>query len=279
MSRSSWYDKIQKTCHIGQTPHGREFLLQGSLLLSLLADDIYRPTKDLDLLGRGDPSPERLKAIFQEACALDFPEDGMRFGEQLEIGFIKEGHEYPGMRLKIPAWLGLAQVTLKIDIGLGDAVLQPYEPAPFKPILLMPAPAIFAYPLESVMAEKLHAMVDLGVMTSRMKDIYDLHYLASLRPWSGLRLAEAIQLTFMRRRLALPDELPVMFTPTFFENPMKITQWKAFAGKISHASLSTMELPAILNQLKVFWWPLLQGIKASRTFDVTWNPATNSRDP
>src|SRR3990167_9135961 len=107
MSRSSWYDKIQKTCHIGQTPHGREFLLQGSLLLSLLADDIYRPTKDLDLLGRGDPSPERLKAIFQEACALDFPEDGMRFGEQLEIGFIKEGHEYPGMRLKIPAWLDI----------------------------------------------------------------------------------------------------------------------------------------------------------------------------
>ncbi|MGE3728757.1 MAG: hypothetical protein AB7I41_24615 [Candidatus Sericytochromatia bacterium] len=87
------------------------------------------------------------------------------------------------------------------------------------------------------------------------------------------------QLTFTRRRLALPDELPVMFTPTFFENPMKITQWKAFARKISHVSLSTMELPAILNQLKVFWWPLLQGIKVNQTFDATWNPATNSWDP
>ena len=153
---------------LGQTPHGQEFLLKGGRLLSLVADDMYRPTRDLDLLGRGDSSPERLKAVFQEACAVDFPDDGMRYGDQIETGLIKEGQKYPGVRLKVPAWLGLAQVTLKIDIGFGDAVLQPYEPAPFRPILSLPAPAIFAYPLESVMAEKLHAMLDLGVMTSLM---------------------------------------------------------------------------------------------------------------
>lgn len=259
---------------LGQTPHGRDFLLKGGRLLSLLADDVYRPTKDLDLLGQGEPSPERLKAVFQEACAIDFPEDGMRFGDKLETSPIKEGQMYSGVRLKVPAWLGQAQIALKIDIGFGDAVLQPYEIAPFKPILSLPAPAVSAYPLESVMAEKLHAMLDLGVTTSRMKDIYDLRHLASLRPWSGPRLGQAVQLTFTRRQFKLPAELPVMFTPTFFENPMKLTQWKAFAGKVSRFSLATMELPLILNQLEAFWWPLLQALEAGQTFDSTWNAQT-----
>lgn len=259
---------------LGETPHGKDFLLKGGRLLSLLADDIYRPTKDLDLLGRGDPSPDRLNAVFQAACKVKFPDDGMLYGEQIETGLIKEGQAYEGVRLKVPAQLGLAQVVLKIDVGFGDAVLLPYEHAPFKPILNLPAPAISAYPLESVMAEKLHAMLDLGVMTSRMKDIYDLHHLAGFRNWSGSRLNEAVQLTFTRRRMALPAELPVMFTATFYENPLKLTQWQAFARKVSHVSLGSMDLSTILNQLETFWWPLLQALKANQPFDSTWNPST-----
>lgn len=257
---------------LSQTASGSSFLLKGGMLLNFLSQNPYRTTRDLDLLGHGDPSAERLCQIFQEACRLDYPEQGLRFSDQISTFPIKEGKEYPGIRLKLEAWLEEARISLQIDVGFGDAVLKPYAKVDFKPFLDFPIPDILVYPLESVLAEKIHAMLELGVETSRMKDIYDLWYLASNQAWHSQRVVEAVQLTFVSRRRALPAVLPEMFTPAFFDNPQKLSQWQAFGKRLSRASLPDMNLREILNLLELFWWPLLLALQQGQPFRFVWHP-------
>ncbi|MGV3526193.1 MAG: nucleotidyl transferase AbiEii/AbiGii toxin family protein [Candidatus Sericytochromatia bacterium] len=259
---------------LSQTSHSKSFLLKGGMLLNFLSQNPYRATRDLDLLGYGEPSQERLSQIFQEACGLHYPEEGLRFSEHVQTFPIKEGLEYPGIRLKLEAWLEAARISLQIDVGFGDAVLKPCAKVDFEPFLGFPAPDILAYPLESVLAEKIHAMVELGAETSRMKDIYDLWYLAANQTWSSLRVSEAVHLTFMGRRRALPAELPEMFTPVFFESPHKLSQWQAFGKRLARAVLKEMDLRQILTQLELFWWPLLRALQQGQPFDCIWDPET-----
>lgn len=264
---------------LSQTSHGKSFLLKGGMLLNFLSQNPYRATRDLDLLGYGEPTPERLSQIFQEACSLNYPEEGLRFSDQIQTFPIKEGMEYPGIRVKFDAWLEEARISLQIDVGFGDAVLKPYAKVDFEPFLGFPVPDMLAYPLESVLAEKIHAMVERGAETSRMKDIYDLWYLASNQAWSSVRLGEAVHLTFMGRRSALPAELPEMFTPAFFENPQKLSQWQAFGKRLARAVLKEMDLRQLLTQLELFWWPLLQALHQGQRFDFVWNPEAWSWSP
>lgn len=259
---------------LSQTSHGQHFLLKGGMLLNFVSQGPYRSTRDLDLMGHGEPSAERLIQVFQDVCSLDYPEEGLRFSEKISTSPIKEGKEYPGIRVKLAAYLEEANISLQIDVGFGDAVLKPYAKVNFQPFLGFPVPDILAYPLESVLAEKIHAMIELGAETSRMKDVYDLWYLAANHTWSSLRIIEAVQLTFLRRRRSLPTELPHMFTSTFFENPQKRLQWQAFGKRLSRAVLKEMDLRQILAQLALFWWPLLQALQQGQPFDFSWDPET-----
>jgi hypothetical protein len=153
---------------LSQTPHRSDFLLKGGMLLSILSQNPYRQTRDLDLLCHGEPSAERLSSVFQDACHLNFPEDGLTFAETITTRPIKEDQDYPGVRVELIAFLEKARLMLQIDIGFGDAVLKPYQRAEFEPLLGLPLPQIDTYPVESVMAEKIHAMISLGLSTSRM---------------------------------------------------------------------------------------------------------------
>lgn len=262
---------------LSQTPHRGDFLLKGGLLLSILSQNPYRTTRDLDLLGQGDPSPERLIAVFQDACRLDFPDDGLSFAETVTTRLIKEEQDYPGVRVLLVAFLDKARLSLQIDVGFGDAVLKPYQRADFEPLLGFPLPEIDAYPIESVLAEKIHAMVARGLTTSRMKDIYDLLDLATTRSWPARRVAEAVQLTFVRRQTPLPAELPIMFTPDFYDDASKLRQWEAFQKSVRQSQLGP--LSDALLRLQDFWWPLLKALEAKQPFDYTWNPTAWRWEP
>ncbi|MGV3524185.1 MAG: nucleotidyl transferase AbiEii/AbiGii toxin family protein [Candidatus Sericytochromatia bacterium] len=255
---------------LGQTPHKQSFLLKGGMLLSILSENPYRQTRDLDLLGQGDPDPQRLVAVFQDACQIDYPEDGLVFQASIGTQAIKEEQDYPGVRVQIVAFLAAARLPLQIDVGFGDAVLTPYEHVAFEPLLGFPLPDIHAYPVESVLAEKIHAMLVRGLSTSRMKDIYDLFYLASHHTWSAQRVSEAVQLTFLRRKTAIPSELPIMFTPAFYDDPSKLSQWKAFQKTLRQER--PPKLFEALLRLQDFWWPLLQTSEAGYSLNAQWHP-------
>lgn len=108
---------------LSRSEYRDEFVLKGAMLFRLWADQPHRPTRDLDLLGKGDSSIERMVEVFRGVCGLDVAEDGLTFDpDSVEAGLIKEDQEYEGVRVHCKARLGQARITLQVDVGFGDAV-------------------------------------------------------------------------------------------------------------------------------------------------------------
>ena len=117
------------------------------------------------------------------------------------------------------------------------------------PLLDLPAPRLRAYPRESVIAEKLHAMVVLGTRNSRMKDYFDLDALAREGAVEAARLAEAIAATFARRETVIPDGMPPGLAEEFAEDDSKQAQWKAF---LTRSRLLGRSLPETIAEVRAF---------------------------
>jgi predicted nucleotidyltransferase component of viral defense system len=160
---------------LSQSPYANQFVLKGAMLFVLWTEKPYRPTRDLDLLGFGIASEQNLKTIFQEILTISVQPDGLQFSpESLSIEDIRGAQEYPGKRVSFSGSLGNAKLKLQVDIGFGDAITPKPVNVLFPSLLDMPKAAIKAYPIETVIAEKLHAMIAFDMAISRMKDFYDL---------------------------------------------------------------------------------------------------------
>ncbi|MEZ0374913.1 MAG: nucleotidyl transferase AbiEii/AbiGii toxin family protein [Candidatus Sericytochromatia bacterium] len=242
---------------LGVSSFQDQFVLKGAMLFSIWSNKSHRPTKDLDLLGYGEPSIERLVSVFQEICRIQIADDGVVFlPDSITGSRIKEDQDYEGVRLHIEARLEAARNRLQLDIGFGDAVLRPLKQADYQPLLDFPVPQISIYPPESSIAEKFHALATLGMANSRMKDFYDLWILAGLFQYDSRRLGEAIRLTFAGRGTALPAERPLALTETFFADPQKQLQWKAFLKKSGLDQ--TLDLETVVEKINQWLWPLFE---------------------
>ncbi|EJU14872.1 nucleotidyl transferase AbiEii/AbiGii toxin family protein [Agrobacterium pusense] len=218
---------------LSQSPHADRFVLKGAMLMMSWFEDPYRGTRDLDLLGFGDPEPEAMLATFRDILALN-DDDGVEFDvEALRVDRIREELEYGGLRLRTTASIGGARISLTIDIGFGDAMEPGAEMLDYPSMLAFPAPRLRAYARETVIAEKFQAMVALGRANSRMKDFYDIWILSKSFDFSGDRLARAIAATFARRETAIPVDLPDALTPAFANDEQKQRQWNAFVRDVS----------------------------------------------
>lgn len=217
---------------LASSPHAGRFVLKGAALFTLWMGKPHRATRDLDLLGFGDSGVEHVRKVFTEVLELDVADDGVRFDlDTLSAGLIRDEQEYGGVRVELVARVTNAQVRLQVDVGFGDAITPEATVIDFPALLEFPAPRLRAYPRETVVAEKLEAMVQLGMANSRMKDFYDLLVLARTFDFDGQLLTRAICATFERRKTPLPTSLPVALTATFADDPTKKTQWSGFLRK------------------------------------------------
>jgi predicted nucleotidyltransferase component of viral defense system len=254
------------------SPNRDLFVLKGAMLFRLWSGQLHRPTKDLDLLGQGEQSLARFEQIFRELCGQEVEDDGLVFdaasvwGEQ-----IREDQEYEGLRIHCIARLERAKAPLQIDIGFGDAITPPPVAIEFPTLLDFPAPHLRAYPRETVVAEKYQAMVALGIANSRMKDFYDLWFLAHHFDFKGTTLSNAIRATFDRRRTPLPTETPLAWTPAFHDDGAKKQQWRAFGNrsKLSADGIGLSEIAAIL---RAFLLPPTAALRADESFGKSWPP-------
>lgn len=217
---------------LASSPHAGRFVLKGASLFTLWTGKPHRATRDLDLLGFGDSGVEHVREVFTVVLALDVSDDGVRFDlDTLSAGLIRDEQEYGGVRVEFVARVTNAQVRLQVDVGFGDAITPEATVVDFPALLDFPAPRLRAYPRETVVAEKLEAMVQLGMANSRMKDFYDLLVLARTFDFDGDLLTRAIRATFERRKTPLPTTTPVALTATFADDPTKKTQWSGFVRK------------------------------------------------
>ena len=218
---------------LGRSPYRDKFAIKGATLFTLWTGQTHRPTKDLDLLGRGSSAIGEVEQTIRAICE-SHEEDGIVFdSESIVATKIKEDDEYDGVRIKLQAQLAGARMPMQIDIGFGDAVYPEPELVSFPVLLHMEAPLIRAYPREVSIAEKFHAMVILDIRNSRMKDFYDIWFMANTWTFDMASLRKAIFKSFERRGSAIPAAVPFALTEDFLNDPQKKQQWTAFVSRLN----------------------------------------------
>ena len=271
---------------LGRSPYRDKFTLKGATLFTLWTGHTHRPTKDLDLLGRGSSSViEEVEPTIRAICEIQ-DEDGIVFdSKSIEGTRIKEEDEYEGVRIKLLADLAGARIPMQIDIGFGDAVYPEPELTSFPVLLPMEAPLIRAYPRESAVAEKFHAMVLLDIRNSRMKDFYDVWFMASTWTFEMASLRKAIVTSFERRGSTIPPVVPFALTDDFLNDPQKKQQWTAFVSRLN----SEEEVPSLEEVgtvLRAFLLPCILDDSPTKPNILSWTPTqgwshtkTNASDP
>lgn len=225
---------LERLLHrLSMSPHRGRFVLKGALLLTTWFDEPHRATRDLDLLGFGDPSDEALLATFREVMSID-TDDGLTFdAARLQLQPIREALEYGGSRLRTTAALAGARIPVVVDVGFGDAIEPGAEEINLPVLLDLPSPRLRAYPQEVVIAEKLHAMAVLGMANSRMKDYFDMWMLLHRFELDAQRLRRAVDATFARRGMAMLSTVPEGLSDAYASDRGKQRQRVAFAANLS----------------------------------------------
>lgn len=255
---ASLYARERFLARLEASPHSDRLILKGATVFALWLQS-HRTTRDLDFLGLGDFGLEEAAAVIREIVEVAM-DDGLRFDASTVCAeAIREESEYRGVRVHVSARLDTARIRVQIDIAIGDVVTPPPKVAELPAILPhLPPPKVKVYPPETIVAEKLHAMVKLGIANSRMKDFFDVYVLASGREFDGALLTKAVTRTFRRRRTAIPHE-PFALTEDFYRDRQKQTQWRAFVAKAG------LEAPAdfvvIGRRLRAFLLPLLGSVR------------------
>ena len=255
---------------LSQSQYREHFILKGAMLFLLWHDALPRPTRDLDLLGKGNPDPEHLEEIFRSLCQVFVEEDGLRFlPESVTSEEIRKEADYTGVRVRLTAMLGKARISLLVDIGFGDAVTPEAPEADFPALLSFPAPRLLVYPRETVVAEKYQAMVAMGLLNSRMKDFYDLWILAREFSFRGPTLCQAIAATFSRRQTSLPESTPAALTPAFSQDETKRRQWRGF---LDRSDLEGISLTDVVMLLQDFLLPPTPALQEGSPVTRSWSP-------
>jgi predicted nucleotidyltransferase component of viral defense system len=255
---------------LGVSSHRNRFVLKGAVMLRAWGIPQARPTMDIDLLGRETLTQDEIRSAIKECLSLRVPDDGIEFDSaRIAIQRIAENKDQPGWRLRFRGRLGNARFVLQIDCGFGDVII----PAPIEieyPTLLdLPRPRIMAYTIESALAEKYESMVALDMANSRMKDFYDVWTMALGNKFDGERLCRAIKATFAQRNTSVPHEMPLAFSPTFYDNRTKQLQWRAFLRKGRFGN-DSLELQEIAFKLAEFLMPPTLALATSHRFEAKW---------
>ena len=235
---------------ISQTRYRENFYLKGGALMYAYERFAARPTLDIDFLGTHISNDgERIAEAFREICSVDCKEDGVMFAsEEITTQNITEFKDYHGVRLSIPVTMDTIAQVLTMDVGFGD-VVTPHPVSLDYPLLLegLPEASILAYSTETVIAEKMHAIIDLADQSSRMKDYYDIYHLLTSFQYDTAILQDAINHTFENRHM--PYNAGTMFFREDFPNhPQMQVRWTAFLKKATINS--TLSFPEVVRWLQ-----------------------------
>ena len=251
---------------LSQSEHRNRFILKGAMLFVTWVEAPFRPTRDLDLLGYGENSPEAIGDTFRAICCQPVDDDGVAFDvDGLEAAPIREDIEYGGVRIRTQAIIDGARIPIQVDVGFGDAI----TPGPIEidyPVLHdAPTPRVRAYPIETVVAEKFHALATRGITDSRLKDYYDLWLIAETFELERGPLAAAVRRTFARRATVLPQEKPTAFSEAYVETWGG--QWRTFLTRERMAA-APEQLATVVADLERFLLPLIEEAEG----DWHWTP-------
>lgn len=198
------------------------------MLVTLWTVDPGRFTIDIDFSRRGSFEKTKIVADLEEVLSVEVA-DGLVFGKSEIRAIQMTGNQiYGGVRLKTVALLERTRIPITIDLGFGDAITSSYE-VDYGSMLDMPSASVRAYSPATVMAEKYHAIVSLGIANTRFKDYYDLYQIPRSVEVAPSDLADAVKATFARRKTAVPSNRPIGLDRAFSQDADNVQQWVAYS--------------------------------------------------
>lgn len=255
-----------------KSKYAENLVLKGGLFLYSLTDFDSRVTVDVDFLLQQVPNtPEQLKSLLEEIITVPTGNDFVTF-EIKDVAPIAVAKKYAGIGASIVARIKNTRMPFSIDFGVGDVIVPKQEKHQIPTQLPeFESPTVNTYSVETTIAEKLDAILSLMEFSSRMKDYYDLYYIANKFNFDGAVLAEALRKTFANREHH--------FTVEQFEQVMSFgddvamqKKWKAFVRKIN---TKTDDYSTVLKTIRIFLEKPFTAAAENKTFAERWS-ATNS---
>lgn len=255
-----------------KSKYAENLVLKGGLFLYSLTDFDSRVTVDVDfLLQRIPNTPEKLKGILEEIITVQTGNDFVTF-EIKDITPIAVTKKYAGIGASMVAYIKNTRTPFGIDFGVGDIIVPKQEkrkiPTQLDDFI---APTINTYSIETTVAEKIDAILSLMEFSSRMKDYYDIYYLANKFDFDGTTLSEALKKTFTNRAHS--------FTAAQFEQVMNFDddaamqkKWKTFIRKID---TKTDNYSTILKTIQAFLTKPFTVAIEDRVFTGSWIAQNN----
>lgn len=249
--------------------YAERFTLKGGIFLyALFNGDYTRATTDIDLLAQCISNDiEEMKKVFKEIFSIKC-DDALRFDlNTLDVIYITEFKEYHGVKVSILGYLDKTKVPVSIDIGFGDIVYPERMKMDFPVLLDMDIPKVYAYSINSVVAEKFEAFVSLGLANSRYKDFYDIYVLADRYNFDGIELMNAIKETFNHRGTSFDDI--AAFENGFTDDETRLMRWNSFVKK--KKALVKLDFEETVQLLKILLFPIVDAIKKDELFEYSWS--------
>jgi len=257
---------------LAASPYRNQFILKGALLLRVWDISSVRPTRDIDLLGYHDNTPDEIASVVSEICTTFVENDGLEFDlASISTISISEEAAYSGVRAKFSGKLGTARISMQIDFGFGDRVTPAPVDIQYPSILGHTSASLMAYTPETTIAEKLHVMLQRGNLSSRMKDYFDIWALSQSRSFDGIILSDAIRATCQQRGTRIESN-PIALQQHSLNDSRHALQWSAFRQRIGKSEVpeSFTEVGTLVAQ---FLCPVLKEVAIGNKLSATWSPS------
>ncbi|OJU81630.1 MAG: hypothetical protein BGO10_08485 [Chlamydia sp. 32-24] len=239
---------------LSASKHKDSFFLKGGLMLMVWDPATHRATVDIDLLAKANNSIENISRILKEICAHPVPQDGIEFNStDLVLAESQIETEYTGLSARFSARLHTARLPLRLDIGFSDKIYPKPAKFDYPTLLEFPSPELQGYTPETMIAEKLDAMVRLGLANSRMKDFYDIWTMVNQFQFKPEDIAPVIKGVFQNRKTTI-REVPKAFSEAFYTSPKTLERWDSFLKGIGH---DPVPLEKVVLEIKEFFLRVL----------------------
>ena len=252
---------------LGKSNYVNQLILKGGFLLFSLGAGDTRATMDSDYLMKNLANKKaNVKAVIQEIIAID--NDGDITFEWMNMEIITEQNDYHGFRIKLMGIIGRTRTPIFVDLGVGDIIVPESEFIRLETIIDgFQEPEIRSYSMETIVAEKLDAILYLMEASSRMKDFYDLYYLALSKNFNGAILKEAIYTTFkIRGHLDLIKNIYEINRFKEIENTKNM--WNRFVEKEIKVEI---EFDQVIDKIIELTLPICEAIENNEEFNQLWS--------
>ena len=255
-----------------KSEYAENLVLKGGLFIYSLTDFDSRVTVDVDFLLRKIPNtPEQLKVILEKIIAINTGNDFVSF-EIKDIAPIAVAKKYAGIGASIIARIKNTKTPFSIDFGVGDIIVPKQEKRKIPTQLSdFDAPMVNTYSIETTVAEKIDAILSLMEFSSRMKDYYDIYYLANKFDFDGATLTEALKKTFENRNHNFTIEQFEQMLEFDSDDAMQ-RKWKAFARKIE---IKTEDFGKVIGTINLFLVEPIRATVQNKIFTAHWTASEN----